>query len=394
MKAFPPPPWPALPAGPEEALAVYVHIPFCRWRCSYCDFNIYAGMSRWFAPYVAALGQEIRWFGRAAGRPRARTIYIGGGTPSLLPLPLLERLFEALREAFEIPPGIEITMEANPSGLSVAYLEGVRALGVNRLSFGVQSAHPEELRLLRRDHTFQEAHDHFAMARAAGFANLNVDLIYGLPGQTLRRWQETLEAVLAWGPEHLSAYALIVEERTALHRWIREGRIPAPDPDLAAEMYEWTRERLAGAGYRHYELSNWARPGYESQHNAVYWRYEPYVGFGAGAWSFLRDRRWMNVRHPKDYIGRIERGESPVAEEEILPLPVQMAEMVILGLRRVEEGVEEACFRARFGQGLMERYGAVIAELEDLGLVRWDGVRLRLTPRGQLLGNQVFWRFL
>ncbi|WP_448591209.1 radical SAM family heme chaperone HemW [Thermoflexus hugenholtzii] len=394
MKAFPPPPWPALPAGPEEALAVYVHIPFCRWRCSYCDFNIYAGMSRWFVPYVAALGQEIRWFGRAARQPRARTIYIGGGTPSLLPLPLLERLFEALREAFEIPPGIEITMEANPSGLSVAYLEGVRALGVNRLSFGVQSAHPEELHLLRRDHTFQEAHEHFAMARAAGFANLNVDLIYGLPGQTLRRWQDTLEAVLAWSPEHLSAYALIVEERTALHRWIREGRIPAPDPDLAAEMYEWTRERLARAGYRHYELSNWARPGYESQHNAVYWRYEPYIGFGAGAWSFLRDRRWMNARHPKDYIGRIERGETPVAEEEILPLPVQMAEMVILGLRRVEEGVEEARFRARFGQGLMERYGAVIAELEDLGLVRWDGVRLRLTPRGQLLGNQVFWRFL
>lgn len=377
-----------------EALAVYIHIPFCRWRCSYCDFNIYAGMQRWFAPYIEALGKEIRRFGERAGRPLARTIYIGGGTPSLLPLPLLARLFEALHEAFRIPPGIEITMEANPSGLSVAYLEGVRQLGVNRISFGVQSAHPGELRLLRRDHTFEEACAHIAMARAAGFANLNVDLIYGLPGQPLHRWQETLEAVLALRPEHLSAYALIVEERTALHRWIREGRVPAPDPDRAAEMYEWTRDRLAEAGYRHYEISNWARPGHESRHNLVYWRYEPYIGFGAGAHSFIDGRRWMNVLHPKIYIHRIEAEESLIAEEEPLDPRTQMAEMIILGLRLVEEGVEDARFRARFGHGIVEVYGAVIEGLEELGLVQWDGARLRLTGRGLLLGNEVFWRFL
>ncbi|WP_322800229.1 radical SAM family heme chaperone HemW [Thermoflexus sp.] len=377
-----------------EALAVYIHIPFCRWRCSYCDFNIYAGMQRWFAPYIEALGKEIRRFGERAGRPLARTIYIGGGTPSLLPLPLLARLFEALHEAFRIPPGIEITMEANPRGLSVAYLEGVRQLGVNRISFGVQSAHPGELRLLRRDHTFEEACAHIAMARAAGFANLNVDLIYGLPGQPLHRWQETLEAVLALRPEHLSAYALIVEERTALHRWIREGRVPAPDPDRAAEMYEWTRDRLAEAGYRHYEISNWARPGHESRHNLVYWRYEPYIGFGAGAHSFIDGRRWMNVLHPKIYIHRIEAEESLIAEEEPLDPRTQMAEMIILGLRLVEEGVEDARFRARFGHGIVEVYGAVIEGLEELGLVQWNGARLRLTGRGLLLGNEVFWRFL
>lgn len=377
-----------------EALAVYIHIPFCRWRCSYCDFNIYAGMQRWFAPYIEALGKEIRRFGERAGRPLARTIYIGGGTPSLLPLPLLARLFEALHEAFRIPPGIEITMEANPRGLSVAYLEGVRQLGVNRISFGVQSAHPGELRLLRRDHTFEEACAHIAMARAAGFANLNVDLIYGLPGQPLHRWQETLEAVLALRPEHLSAYALIVEERTALHRWIREGRVPAPDPDRAAEMYEWTRDRLAEAGYRHYEISNWARPGHESRHNLVYWRYEPYIGFGAGAHSFIDGRRWMNVLHPKIYIHRIEAEESLIAEEEPLDPRTHMAEMIILGLRLVEEGVEDARFRARFGHGIVEVYGAVIEGLEELGLVQWNGARLRLTGRGLLLGNEVFWRFL
>ncbi|WP_376789555.1 radical SAM family heme chaperone HemW [Thermoflexus sp.] len=377
-----------------EALAIYIHIPFCRWRCSYCDFNIYAGMRRWFAPYIEALGKEIRWFGNRAGRPLARTIYIGGGTPSLLPLSLLARLFEALHEAFRIPPGTEITMEANPSGLSVAYLEAVRQLGVNRISFGVQSTHPEELRLLRRDHTFEEACAHIAMARAAGFTNLNVDLIYGLPDQTLHRWQETLEAVLTLNPEHLSAYALIVEERTTLHRWIREGRVPAPDPDQAAEMYEWTQDRLAEAGYRHYEISNWARPGHESRHNLVYWRYEPYIGFGAGAHSFINGRRWMNVFHPKIYIRRIEEEESLMAEEEPLDPRTQMAEMVILGLRLVEEGIEDARFRARFGHGIVEVYGAVIGELEELGLVQWDGVRLRLTRRGRLLGNEVFWRFL
>ncbi len=380
--------------GFPERLAIYIHIPFCRWRCSYCDFNIYAGMQRWFAPYIDALGKEIRRFGERAGQPLARTIYIGGGTPSLLPLPLLARLLEALHEAFRIPSGIEITMEANPSGLSVAYLEGVRQLGVNRISFGVQSAHPEELRLLRRDHTFEAARAHIAMARAAGFTNLNVDLIYGLPGQALARWQETLEAALALRPDHLSAYALIVEERTTLHRWIREGRVPLPDPDLAAEMYEWTCERLAEAGYRHYELSNWARPGYESQHNMVYWRYEPYIGFGAGAHSFIDDRRWVNAPHPKEYIRRVEAGENPTTEEEVLDARTQMAEMIILGLRLVEEGVEDARFRARFGQGILEVYGPVVRELEALGLVRWDGARLRLTRRGWLLGNEAFWRFL
>ncbi len=378
----------------EEALAIYIHIPFCRWRCSYCDFNVYAGMQRWFGPYIDALAEEIRRFGAAAGRPRARTVYIGGGTPSLLPLPLLARLFEALHAAFEIPQGVEITMEANPSGLSIAYLEGVRGLGVNRISFGMQSAHPQELRLLRRDHTFEEARDHITMARAAGFANLNVDLIYGLPGQALSQWQETLEAVLALSPEHLSAYALIVEERTTLQRWIREGRVPAPDPDRTAEMYEWTRERMAKAGYRHYEISNWARPGYESQHNTVYWRYEPYIGFGAGACSFIDGRRWVNVMHPKEYIHRVERGETLIVEEERLDRRTQMAEMIILGLRLVEEGVEDARFRARFGEGILDVYGSVVAELEDLGLAEWDGTRLRLTQRGILLGNQVFWRFL
>ncbi|HXF68837.1 MAG TPA: radical SAM family heme chaperone HemW, partial [Thermoflexus sp.] len=311
-----------------------------------------------------------------------------------LPLPLLARLFEALHAAFEIPQGVEITMEANPSGLSIAYLEGVRGLGVNRISFGMQSAHPQELRLLRRDHTFEEARDHITMARAAGFANLNVDLIYGLPGQALSQWQETLEAVLALSPEHLSAYALIVEERTTLQRWIREGRVPAPDPDRTAEMYEWTRERMAKAGYRHYEISNWARPGYESQHNTVYWRYEPYIGFGAGACSFIDGRRWVNVMHPKEYIHRVERGETLIVEEERLDRRTQMAEMIILGLRLVEEGVEDARFRARFGEGILDVYGSVVAELEDLGLAEWDGTRLRLTQRGILLGNQVFWRFL
>lgn len=383
--------WP--PAPPSEPLAVYIHIPFCRWRCSYCDFNIYAGMQRWFGRYIAALAREIQRFGEAAGRPQARTLYIGGGTPSLLPLPLLERLFEAFHQAFRAPADLEVSMEANPGGLSLAYLEGVRALGVNRLSLGVQSAHPEELRWLRRDHTFDEAREAVAMARAAGFTNVNVDLIYGLPGQPLARWQATLEAALALAPEHLSAYALMVEEGTTLHRWIREGRLPPPDPDAAAEMYEWTRERMAAAGYVHYELSNWARPGYACAHNQVYWRYEPYVGFGAGAWSLVGAARWMNVRHPKAYIARVEAGEPPVAEVEPLDRRTQMAEMVILGLRMVE-GLLDERFRARFGQGLMECYGPTIAELAEQGLVKWDGERLRLTLRGQLLGNEVFWRFL
>ncbi|RME32336.1 MAG: radical SAM family heme chaperone HemW, partial [Thermoflexia bacterium] len=236
----------------DTGVAIYLHIPFCRARCSYCGFNTYAGLEHRIPEYVEALCREI------GGAPpaRVRTVYFGGGTPSLLPPEGLEQLLNALRGRFFSPDPVEITLEANPGTVDRGYLRSLRNLGVNRLSLGAQSAHPEELRLLGRLHTWEDAAGAVRMAREAGFDNVNLDLIYGLPGQTMARWQHSVEAALALEVEHLSLYALTLEEGTPLAFQVTRGLLPPPDDDLAAEMYEWARERLRRAGYLHYELSN------------------------------------------------------------------------------------------------------------------------------------------
>ncbi|HIE38731.1 MAG TPA: radical SAM family heme chaperone HemW [Anaerolineales bacterium] len=399
--------------------AAYVHVPFCRARCAYCDFNTYAGIDHLIPAYGDALRAELR----AAPHARARTLYFGGGTPSILPLDLLAELFHVLRLTLHIPSDAEVTLEANPGTVPPAYLRGLRELGVNRLSLGAQSIHEDELRLLGRIHTWAETAEAVEAARAAGFDNLNLDFIYGLPGQTLARWQETLEAALRLGPEHLSLYALTLEEGTPLKSRIARGELRPPDEDLAAEMVELAEEVLADAGYFHYEISNWARleaqspkprakrwwePGawnlkpeafsedispFVCRHNLTYWRNEPYLGFGAGAASWREGRRWTNVRHPADYIARLEAGRSPAEEVEEIPPRLEMGEMMMMGLR-LAEGVSDGRFRARFGQGLEEVFGEELARLQDLELLEWDGRAARLTPRGRLLGNQVFRCFL
>ena len=243
-------------SGPRESLALYLHIPFCRLRCAYCDFNTYAGLDDLIAPYVAALVQEVRMVGEAAGRPPAHTVFLGGGTPSLLSLDQVAALLAAVQAAFALAPACEITLEANPGTVGRAYLDGLRALGVNRLSFGVQSSHPHELRLLDRLHLFGDAVQALSWARAAGFDNVNLDLIFGLPHQTLAQWQATLLRVIGLGPEHISAYALSLEHGTPMRAWVHRGLLPMPDPDLAADMYAWASETLAGHGYVQYENSN------------------------------------------------------------------------------------------------------------------------------------------
>ncbi len=401
--------------GEQQPLALYVHIPFCKARCAYCDFNTYAGLSPLFAPYVRALVREVRMWGErlADGGPpvSVRTLYVGGGTPSLLPPPLLAQVLDACREAFRLLPDAEVSLEANPETVERENLTALRALGVNRLSLGLQSTHADELRLLGRRHTFEDAVRAVRAARQAGFDNLNLDLIYGLPGQTVARWQRSLERVLALEPEHLSAYSLTVEEGTPLYDRVAAGRLPPPDPDQAAEMYELAEGMLAEAGYVHYEISNWARlprPPLEGpalspvrepspfvcRHNLVYWRNEPYLGVGAGAHSSLEGRRWHNVLAPAHYIACLEAGELPIAQVEELSPEMAMAETMILGLRLLVEGVSCEEFRRRFGRHPLEQYGEAIEGLVRVGLLTVDGDRIRLTARGRLLGNEVFIRFL
>jgi oxygen-independent coproporphyrinogen-3 oxidase len=380
-------------------MGLYLHIPFCQAKCSYCDFNTYTGLGTLYKPYAEALMREGRWLASQFSHPVA-TLFLGGGTPTVLPVELLQAMLSACLDAFVVEGDAEITSEANPGTVSLEYLRALRNLGVNRLSLGAQSFEEQELAMLGRIHSADQVRLTVERARAAGFDNLSLDLIYGLPNQTLTSWQRTLERALALVPQHLSLYCLTLEEETPLHAQVSYGRLPAPDPDLAADMYEAADERLAQAGYQQYEISNWSLPGYECAHNLTYWRNRPYLGLGAGAHSSSGGQRWWNVRPVQVYIEHITSGSptpwpSPGAEDgEVIDRSLEMGETMMLGLRLTQEGVAEANFRQRFGLSLEQAYGDLIQKLDKSGLLTWRDGRLCLTRRGRLLGNQVFAQFL
>lgn len=395
------PPRPASSDAPAAtALALYLHIPFCTAKCGYCDFNSYAGLEHVVPDYTPALVQELALWAPAARDFRVDTVFFGGGTPSLSSLADLERILRAVYAQYTVAPDAEWTLEANPSELTAEHLAGMRGLGINRLSIGVQSLHDDELALLERQHSAERALSAVEAAHAAGFDNLNIDLIFGLIGQPLARWQQTLERALAVRPEHLSCYALTVEPGTALYYRVAKGQLPEPDPDVVADQFEWTRDRLERAGYRHYELSNWALPGRECRHNLVYWRSDPYLGMGAGAHSFFAGRRFANVDAPTRYVeavrasaaeraatGRstlqqIRGGETPSAA-------TLRADAAILGLRLIE-GIDPHAFAVRFGCTLEAAFGPAIKRHLRTGLLERTADRLRLTARGQFLANEVF----
>jgi oxygen-independent coproporphyrinogen-3 oxidase len=388
---------------------LYLHIPFCHTRCVYCDFNTYVDLDDLQARYVAALTREIQLVGagaQQAARPApAKTIFFGGGTPTALPPEALVGLVQACHAAFALAPDAEVTVEANPGTVTLDYLRTLRAEGINRLSFGVQSFHDDELRFLGRLHDAATARTAVALARQAGFDNLSLDLIFGLPGQSLARWQATLEATLALAPEHLSLYSLIVEPGTPLHQWVRRGQVQTPDEDLAAEMYEHSIARLAQAGYAHYEVSNWARtlPALASHHNLIYWRNQSYFGLGAGAHSYAAGRRYANLKRPERYIQAVEQYQpaadgipAPAVDPTTIEIRDQqdaIEEQMMLGLRLVQEGIELATFQARFGQPLQAIYPEPLARLQKQGLLTLTPDRLTLTPRGLMLANQVVSQF-
>ena len=382
------------------ALALYVHIPFCTAKCGYCDFNAYEGLDHLVPGYTLALRREIELWAPAAREFRVQTVFFGGGTPSLTSIEDIEAITAAVRERYDVAPDAEWTLEANPTELTAEHLAGLRALGINRLSIGVQSLHDDELDMLDRLHSAERAVEAVEAARASGFDNLNLDLMFGLIDQPLERWQQTLEGALALRPEHLSCYALTVEPGTALHYRVAKGELAEPDPDVAADQYQWTRERLAGAGYRQYEISNWARPARECRHNIVYWHAEPYLGLGAGAHSFFAGQRFANVDAPNRYIEAVDasyeqrradgRGTlQQIAGGETPDEATLRADAMILGLRLLE-GVSTAEFTQRFGVAPGEAFGQALERHLALGLLELDGERLRLTARGLLLANEVF----
>ncbi|HEY7023305.1 MAG TPA: radical SAM family heme chaperone HemW [Ktedonobacterales bacterium] len=390
-----------------DSVSLYLHIPFCHVKCHYCDFTSYAGVLRLREPFVAALRDEIAYAGRQARREngekrRCRTIFFGGGTPSLLSAEQVALLLAAVRDAFDVNPGAEISLEANPGALEYGHLDELRSLGVNRLSMGAQSFDAALLRWMGRIHSPEDVERAFGAARAAGFDNINLDFMYALPGQTLESWIATLEHALALSPDHLSLYSLIVEEHTPLHRWVSEGKVAPPDDDFAADMYEHARQRLREAGYIHYEISNWARPGRECAHNLAYWRNLPYIGLGAGAHSWYGARRFVEAKSLREYTERVNTAlKSPrkdagatlpaaaIIEEEVISRELEMAETVMLGLR-LTAGVELADFERRYGQSLDSVFAERLREARAARLVETVEGRLRLTEQGTLLGNEVF----
>ncbi|MEJ5241017.1 MAG: radical SAM family heme chaperone HemW [Anaerolineales bacterium] len=391
--------------------SIYLHIPFCRHRCAYCDFNTYAGQEALIPAYVEALIAEIESL--QSPHLTVHTVFFGGGTPSLLAARDVGQILEAVARAFNLSSEAEITLEANPGTVSPDSLRALRAAGVNRLSFGMQSANPSELRLLEREHSFVDVIHAVTWARRAGFLNLNLDLIYGLPQQSLDLWQRSLEWALRLRPEHLSLYALTIEHGTPFGRWVGRGLMPAPEDDRAAEMLEWACERLERAGYAHYEISNWAldlppspefeAPRYACRHNLQYWRAWPYLGLGAGAHGYAAGYRYSNVLRIRTYIERLQTGRkrefpfSPAVVQVHRQTPEdEMGEFMMLNLRLTRQGVSLEEFRQRFGRDVEEIYGEKIRALEQAGLleVLEREKRLRLTARGRLLGNRVFREFV
>ncbi len=383
------------PAAPDAPFGVYLHIPFCGRICPYCDFNRYVHQEHLIPAYVDALIGEIELTRAEVGPIRAETIYFGGGTPSLLEPEQVARIIAALQDRFQIELDAEVTLEANPERLDEAKLAGFRAAGVNRISLGVQTLQPHGLRILGRAHKPEVPEHALRLAREAGFDNVSLDFIFGWPGQTLDEWRVDLQTILAWQPEHVSLYSLIVEPGTPYHEAVRTGKLVPVDDDATADMYELAIAGLEDAGWQHYEVSNWARqPGLESRHNAIYWRNGQYLGLGAGAHGHIENVRASKLRLPAKYIASVRDGRLPVDFSETIDAPTAMAETMMLGLRLLQEGVSERAFLRRHGVALREVYGRQIASLEELDLLRWDGDRLKLTRRGLLLANDVAERFL
>ncbi|MDD3110171.1 MAG: radical SAM family heme chaperone HemW [Eubacteriales bacterium] len=371
----------------SRSLGLYVHIPFCLRKCAYCDFPSYPGQEHLREAYTQALCREILTRGEALGHPEADTLFIGGGTPSLMAPGEIAQILRALREAFPWREGYEASCEANPESLTSGFLEALVRGGVNRLSLGAQASQPRLLEVIGRRHSWEQVEKGAQMAREAGISNINLDLMAGLPGQSLDDLGESLDAALALMPPHLSCYGLILEEGTPLSRAVARGTLLLPGEDTEIRMDALIRDKLAGAGYGHYEVSNHALPGQECRHNLNCWEYADYLGFGAAAAGFYQGTRRKNPLGIREYLA----GEAP-AEQGVGPEESRF-EQVMLGLR-LTKGLDSAAFERRQGLGLMAAFGQAIKRHLAGGLLAWEEGRLRLTEEGRGLMNLVLVDFL
>lgn len=374
-------------------LGIYIHIPFCKQKCLYCDFPSFAGKEACQDEYLGALLFEIRQMGEKYKERTVDTVFFGGGTPSVLPNDALPRIVEALRTSFTLADDAEITAEANPGTVDFDKLAGWRESGINRISFGVQSFHDSLLRGIGRIHTADEAREAISLARQAGFDNINLDLIYGLPSQTVDMLRADIEQALMLGTDHLSVYGLIVEEDTPLERMVDEGCAVLPTDEDEEAMYDWVTTHLEKCGYHRYEISNYARGGKVCRHNLKYWQFRDYLGLGSAAHSFIGGKRFANETMPETYIRRIRAEGSARLTEEAETIEELRGEYVFLALRTTK-GVDTEDFQRAFKADFFDVYGDIIDRMTKEGLIERDGADVRLTKHGMKYGNRVFAQFV
>lgn len=380
----------------RRELELYIHIPFCVKKCAYCDFLSGPASNQQIEEYVQALIEEIRYYKEFVKKYEVSTVFWGGGTPSLLTGEQMKVLMEVLGQTFFIRQNAEITMEANPGTVTVEKLLACQKAGINRISFGLQSVNNEELKMLGRIHTYEEFLESYEAARKAGFQNINVDLISAIPKQTVRSWEQTLQTIISLQPEHISAYSLIVEEGTTFAKLYGEGcklEHLLPMEEDERRMYERTEELLREAGYHRYEISNYAKEGYECQHNLGYWERKEYLGLGLGASSLIEETRFHNTDEMEEYLRDasnpilLRRGQEKLDRQE------QMEEFVFLGLRKIR-GIQEEKFAEMFGEDIWDCYGKNLERVIKEGLLEREEGVLRLTRKGIDVSNYVFYEIL
>lgn len=390
--------------------SLYIHIPFCSHRCHYCDFNTYVGQDRLIPAYADALISELRIVNYLNPDISLHSIYFGGGTPSIIPAYIYQKLFDKIIDLFNITQDCEISLEANPSTLSKEYLKNLKMLGFNRISLGVQSTDNLDLKRLDRTHNIWDVLESIEKIRESGFKNLNLDLIFGLPWQDLTGWENSLSRALQIEPEHFSIYSLIIEPGTPLFSWYQKGLISQQDQDLEGDMYETTINIMAEHGYSQYEISNWAKSNekvdYRCRHNMQYWLGYPYLGIGAGSHGFASGYRTVNTPTIGDYIQSLQQNDQiskpfPWTPAQIqtqkVDVHTQMMEFMMVGLRLTKEGVTEERFYKLFGKSMKEVFTKEIDKLTHQDLVAWSDEsknRLSLTERGVMVANRVFMAFV
>lgn len=376
-----------------NSIALYIHIPFCEKKCFYCDFNSYSGKKYLIEDYITALKKEITLYKASLAECTVSTIFFGGGTPSILSGSQIYEIMDIINKNFSIEDNAEISMESNPGTLDYNNLKQYYESGINRLSIGLQACQNHLLKTLGRIHNFEEYIKNLEDARQVGFTNINTDLMFSLPGQSKKDWKESLRKMVDLNIPHISAYSLIVEEKTPFYNWVKNKKVILPSEDTEIDMYHYAIRYLKEAGYKHYEISNFSKPGFECKHNLIYWKNKPYIGFGAGAHSYFNKKRFNNVEKVEEYISLLKNDKLPVENEIDILVKDEISEFMFLGLRLID-GISIEEFKTKFNISPFDIYKEAFNKLKQEDLLLWDEQRIKLTSKGIDLSNIVFQEML